>query len=76
VKLAGLIIASVGAITTWVVGHNYTACQSFWVQINSNDSAACHAADVAHPVGILVLVIGALVFGIGLLIQYTPRSER
>lgn len=65
-KIIGPVVAAAGAILTFMIGHNYGACQSIWVQAVSSNQAACQEASTAHLLGIIAMIAGALLFVLGL----------
>jgi hypothetical protein len=69
--VAGVVIAAAGLLVMLVLGHNYSACQSFLGQLaqaaSAQSQATCNFASGAHWTGLLVLIAGGVVLAVGVL---------
>ena len=69
--VAGVIVTAAGLLIMLVLGHNYSACQSFLGQIAQAGSpqtqATCSFATGAHWTGLLAAIAGGIVLAIGVL---------
>ncbi len=73
-KIVGPVVVAAGAVITFVIGHNYGACQSAWVQAVSSNQAPCQTASTAHLLGIIVMIAGVLLFVLALVTADRPLS--
>jgi hypothetical protein len=69
--VAGVIVTAAGLLIMLVLGHNYSACQSFLGQLaqagDSQTQATCSIATGAHWTGLLAAIAGGIVLAIGVL---------
>jgi hypothetical protein len=69
--VAGVMIAAAGLLVMLMLGHNYSACQSFLGQLAQASSQqsqdTCNFASGAHWTGLLVLIAGGVVLAVGVL---------
>jgi hypothetical protein len=78
--VTGVMVTAAGLLIMLVLGHNYSACQSFLGQLaqagSQQDQATCHFATGAHWVGLLVLIPGAIVLVIGVLRMISTGQQQ
>ncbi len=71
IAVAGVMIATAGLLVMLVLGHNYSACQSFLGQLaqaaSQQSQDRCNFASGAHWTGLLVLIAGGVVLAVGVL---------
>jgi hypothetical protein len=67
----GIVITVIGLVIMFLMGHNYSACQSVLGQLDQaldhQDQALCAEASTAHWIGLLVTIAGGTTLAVGIL---------